>query len=1034
MNETEKKYFYWLILLFMPLFAMSEPGVHISNYQKEFKIPYCTVDGETLTLNAFLPINTKAPAPVMIDIHGGWWFNGEAATSISETYASKGIAVFSIEYRLGKEGGFPQNIRDCRNAVRFIRKNAKRFNIDPERIGCMGGSAGGHLSLMVAMVPENFNDGGPTVGLEGISARVCNSFSNVAPTNFIRFWNEGPDDITTTADGVVNYREPDPTIPNDSRPRFRVLFHGLTPDNKDGKSTYARMSPVEYVRKGIPRLLICDGEKDQIVQGLEGKELHEKLQAVGAGSIYWITPNAGHADPGGKGFQKVLDDFLISTLSIDTSTLSQVVTGMCTDSQYDFPFQNSDFSFEERVNDVVSRMTLDEKISQMMNNSPAIDRLQIPAYNWWNECLHGVGRSGINVTVFPQAIGMAATFDDEALLQMANITSDEARAIYEESNRTGHVGQQYRGLTFWTPNINIFRDPRWGRGQETYGEDPYLTSRMGTAMVQGLQGNDSKYLKTSACAKHFAVHSGPEPGRNKFDVAVSTYELWDTYLPAFRKLVVDAGVSSVMCAYNRYDGQPCCGNDFLMNDILRNQWGFTGYVTSDCGAINDFFTNHKTHPDPESAAADAVLHGTDLDCGDVYQKLKEAVQRNQITEEEINVSVKRLFMTRFRLGMFDPQEKVPFSKISMDVVESKDNQEHALKMARESMVLLKNQKHILPFSKKIKRIVIMGPNADNEEILLGNYNGFPSEIITPLEGMKAKNKAKIIYVKGTEYVLADTAEEKEALSAITGADAVVFIGGISPRLEGEEGAAGKGKLEGFNNGDRTNIALPSVQTQLMKQIKDAGIPLVFVCMSGSAIGFEWEAKHADAIIQAWYGGQSAGTAIADVLFGNYNPAGRLPVTFYKNSKDLPPIDDYSMSNRTYRYFKGEPLFSFGYGLSFTDFSYQWKEKPQVCFTENDTISFSVDVRNIGKKDGDEVLQVYVQYPQGQGLPIKEMRQFKRIHILKGKHQQVKLNIPVNDLKKWNSQKDREDLFKGNYTIVLGSNSTDIKLKMNFLVQ
>ncbi len=1031
MEKSPLRLFFILTLVFATLFAGAQSDICSSGYKTEFKIPYCTVDGKTLTLNAFLPANNVAPAPVMIDIHGGWWFGGGAATQIQETFTKKGIAVFSIEYRLGEEGGFPQNIRDCRNAVRFVRKNAARFNIDPDRIGCMGGSAGGHLSLMVAMVPEDFDDGGPTSGLEGISARVSNCFGNIAPTDFVRFWNEGPDDLVRTPDKKTTYRKPDAKIPNDSRPRLRVLFHGVTPDTKKTKALYAHMSPVGNIHKGIPPLLICDGEKDPIVPGLEGKELNDKLQAAGIIPTYWMTVNGGHTNPGGKGFQAVLDNFLVKTLAIDTIAQNRINADLQASQCL---FRNPNLSFEERVNDLVGRLTLAEKISQMVNRSPAIPRLRIPAYNWWNECLHGVGRSGIKVTVFPQAIGMAATFDDEALLKMASITSDEARAINEESNRTGHEGQQYRGLTFWTPNINIFRDPRWGRGQETYGEDPYLTSRMGTAMVHGLQGDDPKYLKASACAKHYAVHSGPEPGRNKFNVVVSNYDLWDTYLPAFHALVADARVSAVMCAYNRYDGQPCCGNDLLMTNILRKQWGFTGYVTSDCGAVEDFFRNHKTQPDAASAAADAVLHGTDLECGGAYRKLGDAVKNNQITEKDIDVSVKRLFMTRFRLGMFDPREIVPYSNIPMSLVECKAHQEHALKMARESMVLLKNQKHILPFSKSIKRIVVIGPNADNPEIQLGNYNGFPTNTITPLKGIQDKNRAEVTYMKGTEYVAENKDAAEKALKAVAGADVVVFVGGISPRLEGEDGDAGKDGSAGFFGGDRTNISLPTVQTDLMKRIKLSGVPLVFVCMSGSAIGFEWEAKNADAILQAWYGGQSAGTAIADVLFGDYNPAGRLPVTFYKSTNDLPPISDYSMTNRTYRYYKGEPLYSFGFGLSYTNFSYQWVRKPQAAVAENDTISFSVKVKNTGKMDGEEVVQAYIQYPRGKGLPINEMRQFQRIRISQNGEQYIAFKIPVSAFQKWDESQNGMKVYKGDYHLSVGANAADRKLVYAFKIE
>jgi len=698
------------------------------------------------------------------------------------------------------------------------------------------------------------------------------------------------------------------------------------------------------------------------------------------------------------------------------------------------PYQNSSFTFEERVDDLVGRMTLAEKTSQMLNNAPAIIRLNIPAYNWWNECLHGVGRSDYKVTVYPQAIGMAATFDDKAMQLMGDYTSDEARAIYNEANRTGKGGSQYSGLTFWTPNINIFRDPRWGRGQETYGEDPYLTTRMGTAIVTGLQGNDPRYLKVTACAKHFAVHSGPEKGRNKFNVAVDDYDLWDTYLPAFKALVTKANVAGVMCAYNRFEGQPCCGNDLLMTDILRNQWHFTGYVTSDCGAVEDFFRNHKTHANAADAAADAVLHGTDLECGEAYRSLGEAVINNKITEKDIDVSVKRLFMTRFRLGMFESPLKVPYDTIPLRVLESRSHQEHALKMARESMVLLKNQNGLLPVSKKIKRIVLVGPNAYDKEILLGNYNGFPTNIITPLEGLQSLNSLEIIYKKGTDYITSNTSEENEALSAVKDADLVIFVGGISPRLEGEEFGDRTTDPEGFYGGDRTNIALPTVQTEFMKKVKGLGKPLVFVCMSGSAIGFEWEAEHADAIIQAWYGGQSAGTAIADVLTGNYNPAGRLPVTFYKNSNDLPSMEDYSMANRTYRYFKGSVLYPFGFGLSYTTFQYNWMIQPQKTVTEKDSLTFSVKVRNTGNSTGDEVTQIYIQYPSGNRFPLTELKQFKRITLLKDKVQKIEFKIPVSELKKWDDSKNELQLFKGTYHLYVGSNSQDHRLDHDFNVE
>ncbi len=704
---------------------------------------------------------------------------------------------------------------------------------------------------------------------------------------------------------------------------------------------------------------------------------------------------------------------------------------------YEYPFLNPDLPLDKRAEDIVSRMTLEEKVSQMQHQSLQIERLGIPAYNWWNECLHGVGRSGDKVTVFPQAIAMAATFDPQAMERMSEITSDEARAIYYNAIDRGEIGKQYKGLTFWSPNINIFRDPRWGRGQETYGEDPYLTSVLGQRFVRGLQGDDPQRLKTSACAKHYAVHSGPEFGRHTFDVTVSTYDMWDTYLPAFHDLVVDANVSSVMCAYNRYAGDPCCGNDLLMTDILRNQWHFTGYVTSDCGAIDNFFRTHKTHPDAASASADAVKHGTDLDCGTTsYKELVNAVERGLIKEEEIDESLKRLFKIRFRLGMFDPKESDPYRNLTYNILESPSHKDHALKMARESMVLLKNN-NILPLTDKYNKIVVMGPNADDEEVQLGNYNGFPSRIVTPLMGLKEQAGGKITYVKGTGHAYVSDRETKEAMDALKNADLVIFVGGISPRLEGEEGDAGKEEVEGFKGGDRTSIALPKVQTEMMKQIKAAGIPLVFVCMSGSAIGFEWEAGNADAILQAWYGGQSAGTAIADILFGKYNPSGRLPVTFYKNDKDLPHFHDYSMDNRTYKYFKGKALYPFGYGLSYSNFKYRWSKEPEKTYGIQDVIKCTFNIENTADIDGDEVAQVYIHYPQtGKRLPLKELRYFERLNIPKNGGSSISINveIPITGLSKWNEDLQKMVVPQGEYRITIGGSSVDEALSAGFTIK
>ncbi len=796
---------------------------------------------------------------------------------------------------------------------------------------------------------------------------------------------------------------------------------------------------------------------------------------------------------------------------------------------YQYPFQDPSVPIEKRVGNLVSLLTLDEKIGQMVNNAPAIPRLGIPAYNWWNETLHGVARSPYHVTSYPQAIAMAATWDTASLKTMADFCAVEGRAIYNDSQRKGKTGI-YLGLTYWTPNINIFRDPRWGRGQETYGEDPYLTGALGKAFVRGLEGDDKRYLKASACAKHFAVHSGPEWNRSTFNAKVSDYDLWDTYLPAFRDLIVDAKVSGVMCAYNAFDGQPCCGSDKLMNNILRNDWKFTGYVTSDCGGIGHFWRTHKTHATQELAASDAVLHGTDCECSGkpTYFALQKAIKEGLITEAQIDVSVKRLFTIRFRLGMFDPVDMVPFSKIDASVLENATHKAHALKMAQQSLVLLKND-HLLPLSKTGKKIAVVGPNADDKAVLLSNYYGYPSQITSVLEGIRQKVGEKVLYEKGInitdnnvfkpnyslnafsfngqngfqaeyfkntkfegkplvvnrinkidfqwgdgeqvaeniiandisirftstftpsvsgditfelkgddrcklfvdgekrietdlknayytfnaekgkpykiviEYVQsADNAEIKFDMGIIEkaspqtiadrvkNADVIIFVGGISAKLEGE---AMPVTIDGFKGGDRTHIALPTIQTEMLKALKATGKPVVFVNMSGGAMGFEWEAANLPAIIQAWYGGQAGGQAIADVLFGDYNPAGRLPVTFYKNVSDLPNFEDYSMENRTYRYFKGAPLYPFGFGLSYTNFKYS-----NLKITDlGQTKTIKVTIKNTGKRAGDEVVQLYVASKNPTfRTPIRALKGFQRIYLKAGESRVLTFQLTQKD--------------------------------------
>jgi beta-glucosidase len=656
----------------------------------------------------------------------------------------------------------------------------------------------------------------------------------------------------------------------------------------------------------------------------------------------------------------------------------------------------------------VSKLTLEEKVGQMLNSAPAIDRLNIPAYDWWNECLHGVARTPFHVTSYPQAIGMAATFDVNSMKIMGDFTSEEGRAIYNESNRNNDR-RRYLGLTYWTPNINIFRDPRWGRGQETYGEDPFLTGSLAKAFVAGLQGNDPKYLKAAACAKHYAIHSGPESSRHVFDVNVTNRDLWETYLPAFKDLVVKANVAGVMCAYNAYAGQPCCGSDKLMIDILRNQWHFTGYVTSDCGAIDDFYKTHKLFPDAESSAADAVLHGTDVECGNqTYKSLTHAVKDGKLTEKEIDESVKRLFTIRFRLGMFDPVAMVKYAQIPITVLESQPHKDHALKMARESIVLLRNahlpgqKNNLLPLSKRIKKIAVLGPNADNADTQLGNYNGEPSVVTTVLQGIKKELKnTEVFYSKATDFVATESQDFSKLIDSIKDADVIIYVGGISPRLEGEEM---KVNTPGFTGGDRTTIALPSVQTDFMKALKTTGKPVVFVMMTGSAIAIPWEEENIPGIINAWYGGQAAGTAVADVLFGNHNPAGRLPVTFYKNDSDLPPFDEYSMKNRTYRYFTGDALYPYGFGLRYTNFTYSNLKLSKNKIAKNESVNAELTVMNRGKVAGDEVVQLYLTHHKGgQDAPRYSLKGFKRIHLAPGASEKVKFSITPEMMKLVNEQ-------------------------------
>ena len=830
------------------------------------------------------------------------------------------------------------------------------------------------------------------------------------------------------------------------------------------------------------------------------------------------------------------------------------------------PYQDTSLTAEQRAEDLLPRLTLEEKVALMQNASPAIPRLGIKEYDWWNEALHGVGRAGL-ATVFPQAIGMGASFNDSLLYEVFDAVSDEARVKSRIFSENG-VLKRYQGLTFWTPNVNIFRDPRWGRGQETYGEDPYLTGQLGMAVVRGLQGpEDGKYDKLHACAKHFAVHSGPEWNRHSFDAEnIAPRDLWETYLPAFKDLVQKADVKEVMCAYNRFEGEPCCGSNRLLMQILRDEWGYKGIVVSDCGAISDFYRpeTHGTHPDKEHASAGAVLSGTDLECGGEYGSLADAVKAGLIEEKLIDVSLKRLLTARFELGEMD--EQPAWAEIPASTLNSKEHQDLALRMARESLVLLQNKNNILPLNTGLK-VAVMGPNANDSVMQWGNYNGIPGHTVTLLEAVRSKlpegqvmyepgcdrtsrealqslfsecsingkpgflaeywnnrtregevvatdqistpfhfattgattfapgveitdfsaryesvfrpsqsgdvafrfqldgevtlmvdgeQVAQKVYVKnptnlytlqakaGKEYHIEilfkqrneratldfDLGKQVEinlnlAVEKVKDADVVLFAGGISPSLEGEEMPV---EVSGFKGGDRTDIELPAVQRDLLRTLKKAGKKVVFINYSGSAIGLVPESNTCEAILQAWYPGQAGGTAIVDVLFGDYNPAGRLPVTFYKDAGQLPDFEDYSMKGRTYRYMQQQPLYPFGYGLSYTTFIYGEANLGKNTIGKGETAMLTVPVSNVGQRDGDEVVQVYLRSPADKDGPRYTLRAFKRVHIPAGQTKSVTIPLTHESFEWFDEATNTMHPVAGTYELLYGGSSDKNKLK------
>ena len=698
------------------------------------------------------------------------------------------------------------------------------------------------------------------------------------------------------------------------------------------------------------------------------------------------------------------------------------------------PYQNPQLSAAQRADDLLGRLTLDEKVSLMMDTSPAIPRLGIPQFQWWNEALHGVGRNGY-ATMFPITIGMAASFDDALLKKVFTAVSDEARVKAQQAKRSGNI-KRYQSLSFWTPNINIFRDPRWGRGQETYGEDPYLTSRMGVAVVHGLQGPYEKYRKLLACAKHFAVHSGPEWNRHTFNIEnLPERDLWETYLPAFKALVQEGKVAEVMCAYQRIDGQACCAQTRYEQQILRQEWGFDGIITSDCGAIRDFLPRwHNVAKDGAQASAKAVLAGTDVECGSEYKNLPEAVRRGDISEADLDRSLRRLLIARFELGDMDPDELNPWTKIPESVVASQKHKELAALMAQKSIVLLQNRNDVLPlgntfkpFSGSATDIVVMGPNANDSVMMWGNYNGFPTHTITALEGITKKaNKrvpgSRIRYIQGCGLTRNEI-DGKQLLQQIGDTRTIIFVGGISPKLEGEEMKVDE---PGFKGGDRTSIELPQAQRDLLAMLHKAGKKVIFVNCSGSAMGLAPEVQSCDAIIQWWYCGEMGGAALAEILFGDRTPSGKLPITFYRSTNDLPDFLDYSMKNRTYRYFRGKALFPFGFGLSYTTIDI---DKPTYA---NGKVQ--VKVSNVGSGNGagagitTETVQVYIRNTADKEGPLKTLRAYKQVELTPGESKTVTIPLPRESFEGWDASTNTMRVVPGRYEVMVGNSSADRDLK------
>jgi beta-glucosidase len=1054
-------------------------------------------------------------------IHGGGWRSGDRTqmAKIAKDLARKDYVVFAIDYDLVPTR-FPLALDECREALRFLSEKAQEYHLDPARMAVMGSSAGGELAALLAL-------GTPAQGTQPLQAAVV--FNGVLDLQAL---GDQSGMITDYLGGPCTHRL---DACRQASPLYRV--------KPGGRVSF-------FVGHGTADTVVPYTQAEQFVSALRKNDWPvTKFVAEGGPHTYWGQPEFY-----AKNLASVLA-FLSDALSTAKHPLQ---SGLSTTGDARLPFQDADLPIDQRVSDLLGRLTLDEKASQLVNQSRAIPRLGIPAYDWWSEALHGIAWG--HATVFPEPIGLAATFDPALIHEMGTVIGIEGRAKYNLAVQEGRR-RIFEGLTFWSPNINIFRDPRWGRGQETYGEDPFLTSKMGVAFVTGLQGDDPRYMRVVATPKHFAVHSGPEPTRHEVDVKVSAHDLEDTYLPAFRATVVEGKAASVMCAYNGVNGQPGCANDFLLKEMLRGKWGFDGFVVSDCDAVADIQKGQHYTKTLAEAAAVSLKAGTDNDCADFtttitdasdYQRYLDAVKQGLLTEADIDRAVARLLRARFKLGMFDPDSQVKYAQVTSSEIDSPEHRQLSHKLASESMVLLKND-GVLPLSKSPGKLLVVGPLADQTRVLEGNYHGTASYYVSALDGIRKEFRdADVSFEPGTSFLRDPRPIPKDVLSTASGqpgltaefftdanlsgkpavtrvdpqvnfdrhtavalppgmtksfvrwtgfltpresgmyrlgvdglmdklwlddrqvvedmtphpqavktaevrleaghsyklileytagqslsvrlvwsqetpdafarateaakkADVVIAVVGITSDLEGEEM---KVDVPGFMGGDRTSLDLPQAEEDLLEAVAKTGKPLIVVLMNGSALSVNWAAEHANAILESWYPGEEGGSAIAETLSGKNNPSGKLPVTFFRSVGQLPPFEDYAMKNRTYRYFSGDPLYSFGYGLSYSKFRLEHLTLSSAAVRAGADVKVELDISNISERDGADVAEIYITPPMNEANPIRALRGMQRIDVAHGTTKHMAITLSARDLSFVDSTGERV-ISPGEYQVTVG---------------